>query len=122
MKIYVNNVDNVERKLRLRKKIKFVRLIPLFCERRLREVVKKIPKEYDPETLKKFEEDTGIVLKYFVYEHSYDGREHTKLGPNPHPDFRVTGGSMSLEEFLSYELKDYDILVEINDKKLYIKD
>ena len=68
LKIYVNNVERVEDKLKLKKKIRFVRLHPLLCERRLRKVVEKIPKEYDPKTIKKFEEDYCDIKKEFEYE------------------------------------------------------
>ena len=122
MKIYVNNVENVEDKLKLKKKIKFVRLHSLLCERRLKEVVKKIPKEFNKRTIRKFEEETGIILKYYVFEHSYDFREHTKLGIYPNPSFNVKDGPIDIDEFMSYYLKDFDILVVINDKKLYEKD
>ena len=122
MKIYINNVESVEDKLKLKKKIKFVRLHPLLCERRLREVVKKIPKEYGPHAIKKFEEETGIVLKYYVYEHKYDFLEHTKLGTYPNPKFNVHDGHIDIEEFMSYHLDNYDILVIIDNKKLYKED
>lgn len=122
MKIYINNVESVEDKLKLKKKIRFVRLRPLLCERRLREVVKKIPKEFDPETIKKFEKDTGLILKYYVFEHVYDFLEHTKLGIYPNPEFNIKNGSIDMAKFMSYYLKDYDILVVINDKKLYKED
>lgn len=122
MKIYVNNVEAVEEKLNLKKKIRFVRLIPLLCERRLREVVKKIPKDYGPNYIKKFEDETGIVLKYYVFEKEYEFLEHTKLGTYPNPKFNLLNGPIDIDEFMSYNLKDYDILVVINDKKLYKKD
>ena len=122
MKIYINNVESVEEKLNLKKKIRFVRLRPLLCERRLRDVVKKIPKEYDPETIKKFEEDTGIILKYYVFEHSYDFLEHTKLGTFPDQRFNFFEGTINAKEVMANYLERYDILVVINDKKLYKKD
>ena len=81
-----------------------------------------IPKEYDRESIKKFEDETGITLKYYVYEHSYDFREYTSLGIYPDPNINLSNGSFSYQEFIKTSLNNYDILVVINDKKLYLKD
>ena len=122
MKIYVNNVGNLEDKLKLKKNIKRVRLRKIFSERRLKEFLDKIPNEYDPKTLKEFEEETGIILKYYVFEHSYDFREHTKLGVYPSPDICLSDGPIDYKEFIKSYLENYDVLVVINDKKLYKED
>ena len=119
MKFYINNVESVEEKLHLEKKLKRIKLIPLFSERRLKELLKKIPTKYDKETIMEFENETGIILKYIVYEHFYDFREHTKLGIYPDPKFNVKDG-IDYKEFIKSRLDNYDILVVINDKKMYL--
>lgn len=111
MKIYVNNVERVTRALNLKKGLKKVRLRPLFSEKRLKIFLKKIPYDCDPYTLRKFEEETGIVLKYYVFNDKYDFREFTKNGVYPNPKFNVFEGHIDYEEFMSYYLEDYDILV-----------
>ena len=119
MKFYINNVESVEEKLHLKKNLKRIKLNPFFCERRLKELLKKIPARYDEKTIMEFEYETGIVLKYIVYEHSYDFREHTKLGTYPDKKFNVKDGR-DFEEFIKSKLDNYDILVVINDKNNYL--
>lgn len=119
MKFYINNVESVEKKLHLEKNLKRIKLEPLFSERRLKELLKKIPTKYDKETIINFEKQTGIILKYIVYEHSYDFREYTKLGSYPDSKINVKDG-IDYQEFIKSYLDNYDILVVINDKKMYL--
>ena len=119
MKFYINNVERVDEKLHLKKKLKRIKLSPLFSESRLKELLKKIPAKYDKETIMEFEKETGIILKYVVYEHFYDFREYTKLGVYPDPKFNAKDG-IDFQEFIKSYLDNFDILVVINDKKLYL--
>ena len=119
MKFYVNNVESLVGKLHLQKDLKRIKLNPLFSEKRLKDLLKKIPNDFDKETIKKFEKETGIVLKYQVSENKYEFREHTKLGTYPDPKINALVG-INYEELMSTYLDNYDILIVINDKKLYL--
>lgn len=121
MKFYVNNVESLVEKLHLQKDLKRIKLSPLFSEKRLKDLLKKIPNNFDKETIEKFEKETGIVLKYHVVENRYEFREYTKLGTYPDPKINALVG-IDYEELMSTYLNNYDILVVINDKKLYLDD
>lgn len=112
MKFYVNNVESLEEKLHLRKRLKKIRLSKTFSERRLKDFLKKIPSKFDRDVILSFENETGIILKYLVHETQYDMYEYTSLGIYPNPEANVFKGNLS--EFNTTFLKDYDILVEVS--------
>lgn len=111
MKIYANNVERVEKILHLKKSLKKVKLSPLFSEKNLREFLKKIPYDCDPQTIMKFEKETGIILKYYVFNDKYEFREFTKLGVYPNPKFNVFKAPIDYQDFIKDYLEDYDVLV-----------
>lgn len=109
---FVNNVDHVEDKLKLRKDIKRVKINTWFCEDKLKEFVKKIPRFDDKEAIEKLEQETGIILKYYVFYDKYGFYEYTKLGIWPDNDAVCVypDGRKGIDIHANY-LDNFDVLV-----------
>ena len=82
--ILVNNVERVEHYLEIYQRIRNIKMNSIFAHKMVRKLAKKIPKKYDVESIKKFEEETGLKLKYHVYYHKYGFFEYTSLGIWPY--------------------------------------
>ncbi len=81
-------------------------------------VSKKLKNE-KKETIINFEKQTGIILKYIVYEHSYDFREYTKLGSYPDSKINVKDG-IDYQEFIKSYLDNWLFHSFYNLSHLYV--
>ena len=109
---FVNNVEHVEEKLKLKKGIRKVKINTKFCEKKLKEFIKKIPKYNDIERIKELEKETGIILKYYVFYEKYSFYEFSKFGiwPDNSTTYIYPDGSRSID-IKANHLEDYDILI-----------
>ncbi len=109
---FVNNVEHVEDKLKLSKKIRKVKINTRLCENNLKEFIKNIPKFDDKTAIEEFEKETGIILKYYVFYEKYSFFEYSKLGIWPDNDKKIIlpDGCRTIDIEANY-LEDYDILI-----------
>ena len=107
MEFVIGNLKCLEQKLHLKEHGE-IPTCEILKEKEVRKILRKIPKKYDIETIKKFEKETGIVLKYWVFTPT-SFREYTCLGIHPAP-------CNDNQDFSRNYLSNFDILVAINKK------
>lgn len=105
MNFFIYDAESLKRKLHLEVN-EDISVDDLLKERKVKELLKKIPNKYDINTIKEFEKETGIVLKYWVFT-KISFYEYTKLGVHP-----TSVGKRFNENFL----EEFDILVAINEE------
>lgn len=113
-RVIMNNVDKVTDYVDLLKDVRTIYMNSIFAQKKLKELAKRVPKEYDVETIKKFEHETGLILKYYIFNNKYDFLEYTHLGVFPDNErlIREYGmGKYPYEEFIKTKLENFDILI-----------
>lgn len=112
IEFFINNVEHVEEKLKLKKGIKKVKINPKSCEKNLKNFVKRIPKYNDIEGIKKIEKETGVILKYYVWYEKYSYYEFSKFGiwPDNSKKCILKDGRKTVDIKANY-LDDFDILI-----------
>lgn len=81
--ILINNVERVANYTKLGKEIKSLKMNRTFTNKKLKELAKKVPKKFDKESIKKFERETGLNIKYYVFEDKYTFYEYNRYGIYP---------------------------------------
>lgn len=112
--IIMNNVEKVTQYANLYRGIRTIHMNSIFAQKKLKELAKKVPKNFDVESIKKFEKETGLILKYYVFNDKYEFFEYTHLGifPNNERLMRDYGiGKYPYEELMREYLENFDILV-----------
>ena len=111
----MNNVDKVTDYVDLCKDVRTIYMNSIFAQKDLKRLAKEIPKNYDVESIKKFEKETGLILKYYIFDdNKYDFLEYTHLGVFPDNErlIREYGiGKYPYKEMMKTHLKNFDILI-----------
>ena len=113
-RIVMNNVDRVTDYVDLYRDVRTIYMNSVLAQKKLRKLAKKVPRSFDVESIKKFEEETGLILKYYVFDNKYDFLEYTHLGVFPDNERLIKEyglGKYPYEEFISTHLDQFDILV-----------
>lgn len=122
--ILINNVERVEEKLGIYNKIRNIKMNRLFALKKVKELAHTIPKKFDVESIREFEDKTGLKLKYQVYYDNYGYYEFSSLGiwPKNEVKFIDKDGNKfyHVKDFNENYLEFADII--IIDKKIKIKD
>jgi predicted ATPase len=99
-------------------KVKKVRMNGTFSNKKLKELAKRIPKQYDKAAVQSFYEETGLKLKYLIFSDKFSHIECDRMGAHPDNDkwAMVKNGEMTVEEFSSHSeyleaVEQADILV-----------
>ncbi len=113
--IMVNNVERVTDYVNLYKDIRTVYMNSIFAQKELKKLAKKVPKNFDKESIKAFENETGLILKYWVFYNKYDFFEYTSLGiwPDNEKIANINNGKYvyNSEMLKINHIENYDILV-----------
>ncbi len=110
----MNNVDKVTDYVDLLKDVRTIYMNSTFAQKKLKTLAKKIPKKYDIESILKFEKETGLILKYYIFNNKYDFLEYTHLGVFPDNERLIKEydiGKYPYEELMKTHLDTFDILV-----------
>lgn len=113
-RIIMNNVDKVTDYVDLYQDVRTIYMNSIFAQKKLRNLAKKIPKKFDIESIKKFEKETGLILKYYIFSNKYDFLEYTHLGVFPDNERMIKEygiGKFPYKEFIKTHLENFDILV-----------
>ncbi len=113
-RIIMNNVDKVTDYIDLCQDVRTIYMNSIFAQNKLKNLAKKVPKKFDVESIKKFEKETGLILKYYIFDNKYDFLEYTHLGVFPDNErlIREYGiGKYPYEELMKTHLENFDILV-----------
>ena len=113
-RIIMNNVDKVTDYVDLYQNVRTIYMNSIFAQKKLKKLAKKIPKEYDIESIKKFEKETGLILKYYIFDNKYDFLEYTHLGVFPDNERLIKEygiGKYPYEELMKTHLEQFDILI-----------
>ncbi len=113
-RVIMNNVDKVTDYIDLCKDVRTIYMNSIFAQKNLRILAKKVPKKYDVESIKQFEKETGLILKYYIFDNKYDFLEYTHLGVFPDNErlIREYGiGKYPYEEMMKTHLENFDILI-----------
>ena len=113
-RIIMNNVDKVTDCIDLCQDVRTIYMNSIFAQNKLKNLAKKVPKKFDVESIKKFEKETGLILKYYIFDNKYDFLEYTHLGVFPDNErlIREYGiGKYPYEELMKTHLENFDILV-----------
>ena len=81
--ILINDVERVTDYAKERKRLKTIKMNSIFSSKKLKELAKKVPVNFDVESIKKFEKETGLNLKYYVWEDDYEFFEYSHHGIYP---------------------------------------
>ena len=68
----------------------------------------------DVESIKEFEKETGLILKYYIFNNKYDFLEYTHLGVFPDNERLIKEygiGRYPYDELMKTHLDNFDILV-----------
>lgn len=112
--IIMNNVEKVTEYVDLHKKVKTIYMNNIFAQKKLKELAKKVPKEFDVESIERFEKETGLILKYYIFNDKYEFFEYTHLGIFPNNDRLIKEfgiGKYPYDELMRDHLENFDILV-----------
>ena len=107
-------VDKVTDYVDLLKDVRTIYMNSIFAQKKLKNLAKKVPKDYDKESINKFEKETGLILKYYIFDNKYDFLEYTHLGVFPDNERLIKEfgiGKYPYEELMSTHLDQFDILV-----------
>ena len=118
----MNNVDKVTDYVNLIKDVRTIYMNNLFAQKKLKKLAKKVPKEFDIASIEAFEKETGLILKYYIFNNKYDFLEYSHLGVFPDNERLIKEygiGKYPYEELMKTHLEHFDILVM--DKKTYLK-
>lgn len=110
----MNNVDKVTDCVDLLKDVRTIYMNSIFAQKKLKRLAKKIPKKYDIESILEFEKETGLILKYYIFNNKYDFLEYTHLGVFPDNERLIKEygiGKYPYEELMKTHLENFDILV-----------
>lgn len=110
----MNNVDKVTDYINLCKDVRTIYMNSPLAQKKLKNLAKRIPKEYDIESIKKFEKETGLILKYYIFDNKYDFLEYTHLGVFPDNERLIKEygiGRFPYEELMRTHLDQFDILI-----------
>ena len=110
----MNNVEKIAQYTNLYKGVRTIHMNSIFAQKNIKDLAKKIPKKFDVESIKKFEKETGLILKYYVFNDKYEFFEYTHLGifPNNERLMKDYGiGKYPYEELMREYLENFDILV-----------
>ena len=113
-RIIMNNVDKVTDYVDLCKDVRTIYMNSPLAQKKLKNLAKRVPKEYDIESIKKFEKETGLILKYYIFTNKYDFLEYTHLGVFPDNERLIKEygiGKYPYEELMKTHLDQFDILV-----------
>ena len=110
----MNNVDKVTDYVDLLKDVRTIYMNSMLAQKKLKRLAKMVPKEYDVESIKEFEKETGLILKYYIFNNKYDFLEYTHLGVFPDNERLIKEygiGRYPYEELMKTHLDNFDILV-----------
>ena len=110
----MNNVDKVTDYVDLLKDVRTIYMNSILAQKKLKRLAKMVPKKYDVESIKEFEKETGLILKYYIFNNKYDFLEYTHLGVFPDNERLIKEygiGRCPYEELMKTHLDNFDILV-----------
>ena len=110
----MNNVDKVTDYVDLCCDVRTIYMNSIVAQKKLKRLAKKVPKKYDVKSIKEFEKETGLILKYYIFENKYDFLEYTNLGVFPDNErlIREYGiGKYPYKEMMKTHLENFDILI-----------
>lgn len=113
-RIIMNNVDKVTDYVDLYQDVRTIYMNSTFAQKKLKDLAKKVPKKFDVESIKEFEKETGLILKYYVFDNKYDFLEYTHLGVFPDNERLIQEygiGRFPYGELMKTHLENFDILV-----------
>ncbi len=113
-RVIINNVDKVTDYVYLLKDVRTIYMNSIFAQKKLKRLAKMVPKEYDIESILKFEHETGLILKYYIFSNKYDFLEYTHLGVFPDNERLIKEygiGKYPYDELMKTHLDNFDILV-----------
>lgn len=112
--VIMNNIDKVTDYVDLLKDVRTIYINSIFAQKKLKRLSKKIPKNYDIESILAFEKETGLILKYYIFNNKYDFLEYTHLGVFPDNERLIKEygiGRYPYEELMKTHLDYFDILI-----------
>lgn len=110
----MNNVDRVTDYVDLFKDVRTIYMNSILAQKKLKRLAKKVPRKYDISSIKQFEKETGLTLKYYIFSNKYDFLEYTHLGVFPDNERLIKEfgiGKYPYEELMKTHLNEFDILV-----------
>ena len=110
----MNNVEKITQYTDLYKPVRTIYMNSIFAQKKLKDLAKKIPRKFDVESIKKFEKETGLILKYYVFNDKYEFFEYTHLGIYPDNERLIRDygiGKYPYEELMRDYLENFDILI-----------
>lgn len=110
----MNNVDKVTDYVDLLKDVRTIYMNSILAQKKLKRLAKMVPKKYDVESIKEFEKETGLILKYYIFNNKYDFLEYTHLGVFPDNERLIKEygiGRYPYDELMKTHLDNFDILV-----------
>ena len=110
----MNNVDKVTDYVDLLKDVRTIYMNSMLAQKKIKRLAKMVPKKYDVESIKEFEKETGLILKYYIFNNKYDFLEYTHLGVFPDNERLIKEygiGRYPYEELMKTHLDNFDILV-----------
>ena len=110
----MNNVDKVTDYVDLLKDVRTIYMNSMLAQKKLKRLARMIPKEYDVESIKEFEKETGLILKYYIFNNKYDFLEYTHLGVFPDNERLIKEygiGRYPYDELMKTHLDNFDIFV-----------
>ena len=113
-RVIMNNVDKVTDYVNLLKDVRTIYMNSMLAQKKLKRLAKMVPKEYDVESIKEFEKETGLILKYYIFNNKYDFLEYTHLGVFPDNERLIKEygiGRYPYDELMKTHLDNFDILV-----------
>ena len=113
-RVIMNNVDKVTDYVDLLKDVRTIYMNSMLAQKKIKRLAKMVPKKYDVESIKEFEKETGLILKYYIFNNKYDFLEYTHLGVFPDNERLIKEygiGRYPYEELMKTHLDNFDILV-----------
>ncbi len=113
-RVIMNNVDKVTDYVDLVQDVRTIYMNSIFAQKKLKKLAQKIPRKYDIASIKKFEKETGLILKYYIFTNKYDFLEYTHLGVFPDNERLIKEygiGKYPYEELMKTHLEQFDILI-----------
>ncbi len=113
-RVIMNNVDKVTDYVDLLKDVRTIYMNSILAQKKLKRLAKMVPKKYDVESIKEFEKETGLILKYYIFNNKYDFLEYTHLGVFPDNERLIKEygiGRYPYDELMKTHLDNFDILV-----------
>lgn len=81
--ILINDVERVTDYVKEERDLRTIKMNSFFAYKKIKELAKKVPRNFDVESIKKFEKETGLNLKYYVWEGYCEYFEYSHHGIYP---------------------------------------